>query len=168
MRRAERRRWAPVLLAAALGTAGPAAAGDPGAAPIEIRADRLTVEHGGAVLIYQGNVSLTQDGLAVQADTLTVHRDASGLQSLSIEGRPGAPARFEHRRPDGRRVRGRAQHLRYEPAAGRLRLEGDAWLDNGSGELASDRIDYELDAGRFEAGGERGVRMRLLPAGAEP
>jgi lipopolysaccharide transport protein LptA len=87
------------------------------------------------------------------ADHATVHFAASRLGSALATG---APASFAQQPPADdptRAARGHALTIDYDPVAGEVRLQGEAYLTDGCNETSTERIVYDFAQQRVRAQG---------------
>lgn len=66
--------------------------------PVNIEADRVTVDDKNKIHIFEGHVVLTQGTLTIHSDKLVVSQDAEGYQRGIATGGEGGLARFRQKR----------------------------------------------------------------------
>lgn len=77
------------------------------------------------VVVFNGNVQITQGSLQIQAERIEVHELAGGYRRAIASGAPGRPASYRQRRDvAGESVEGAADRIEYDSQAGTLRLIG--------------------------------------------
>ena len=94
------RQFAPLALAALLSLAAApshAESADRGK-PVNIEADRVTVDDKNKIHIFEGHVVLTQGTLTIRSDKLVVSQDLEGYQRGIATGGEGGLARFRQKR----------------------------------------------------------------------
>jgi len=95
------------------------------------------------------------------ADRATVHFVASRLGGAIATG---TPANFEQEpaaaEDASRAAHGHARTIDYDPQAGEVRLNGEAFLTNGCNEISGERIVYEFALQRVHAQGAGGARVQ--------
>lgn len=94
------RQFAPLALAALLSLAAApshAERADRGK-PVNIEADRVTVDDKNKIHIFEGHVVLTQGTLTIRSDKLVVSQDQEGYQRGIATGGDGGLARFRQKR----------------------------------------------------------------------
>lgn len=133
--------------------------------PLSIRADvaeatRLDFEN--SRWTFRGNVRIDNGGASVDCDEAELVFLGHELRTAALAG---APARFEQRRPGGKRTEGRAGAMDYDVAGGRVSLSRDAWLSDGANEVSGDRLVYDLrrEVVTADAGAGGPVRMKINP-----
>ncbi|MCU0929407.1 MAG: lipopolysaccharide transport periplasmic protein LptA [Burkholderiaceae bacterium] len=140
--------------------------------PLTIEADKSsTVDLAKQVVVFLGNVVITQGTMRIEADRVEVRETPEGWRSAVATGTPAQPATFRQKR-DGvdETIEGRAQRIEYDGRADTVRLSGNATMrrlragttaDDVSGAL----ITYDNGAELFSVagGGEGRVRAVLTP-----
>jgi len=66
--------------------------------PVNIEADRVTVDDKNKIHIFEGHVVLTQGTLTIRSDKLVVSQDMEGYQRGIATGGEGGLARFRQKR----------------------------------------------------------------------
>ena len=133
------------LLAALLALAG---AGLPARAeradrdkPINLEADRVTIDDAKKVSVFEGNVVLTQGTLVMRADRMVVSEDPQGFNHGTAYGNL---ASFRQKR-DGvdEYVEGYAERIEYDGKAERLQMFNRAHMKRGADEVRGSYISYD-------------------------
>lgn len=129
--------------------------------PIQIEADRATLDEKAGLSVYEGNVYMQQGTLKLRGQRMTVRVRDSQVTSITIDGRP---ASFSQR-PDGADSdqHAEADHIEYHTAEQRLILEGNALIRQSDKEqFSSNRIVFRLRDNTVSAGdGSTGSRVRI-------
>lgn len=147
--------------------------------PVNIEADKVSVDDRNKVHTFEGKVHLTQGSLILNGDKLIVTQDAGGFQHGVSWGSPDRLAYFSERR-DGRddRVEGRALRIEYDSRTERAKLFGNATVKTGGDEVHGDYIEYDgltdkyavntsnVGETKTQAGGR--VKAVILPKAAQP
>ena len=133
--------------------------------PINIEADRATLNEETGTSVYEGNVILRQGTIVAQGAKMTVQLKDSSIDTLVLTG---DPATYRQRR-DGEQSDRQAEAARIEFHARDDRvilLENARVWQAEDKELRSDRIVFDLKSNTVDAGsnkpGER-VRITLQP-----
>lgn len=154
----------------ALGLASPAAAlKSDREKPMEIRADRSSAFTNAGSATLAGNVIINQGTLEVRADNAEISQSKAGDVSRAVL--TGSPATIAEDLEDGGRLDGRAAKIDYDMEAKTVVLTGDAVVAQPQGELRGERITYNLETGRLDAGGPEGgnrVFLRMNPQPKKP
>ncbi|HDJ86863.1 MAG TPA: lipopolysaccharide transport periplasmic protein LptA [Chromatiales bacterium] len=138
--------------------------------PIHLSADRADINEHTGVSVFTGHVVLSQGGMQLWSDTLTVHHDQQDKITRMVA--KGDPARFrEQPKAQGRPITGSARRIDYDVRAGIVVLEQDAQLLQGKNRFQGPRIEYDRDQDVVKAGSAGGaggrVEITLQPKGAE-
>jgi lipopolysaccharide export system protein LptA len=154
-----RARWlasALVLLAAAPAWADKADRNQ----PMTITADQQsTIDLLKQVVVFSGNVFISQGSLAIHADRVEVRENAQGFRSATALGSNGRQASFRQKREGTDEwVEGFADRVEYDGQADVVHFLGHAQVRRLRGgsvadELTGDRIDYDNVAELFSVQG---------------
>ena len=130
------------LLAAALAAAPPAHAERiDREKPVNIEADRMTVDDIKKESVFEGNVTLSQGTLTLRADRVVVKQDAAGFNFAYAYGRP---AYFRQKREAvDEYVEGFAERMEYDGKQDKLQMFTNAQVKKGLDEVRGDYISYD-------------------------
>jgi len=136
--------------------------------PINLEADRVTIDDAKKVSVFEGNVVLTQGTLVIRADRMIVREDPQGFNHGTAYGNL---ANFRQKR-DGadEYVEGYAERIEYDGRAERLQLFNRAHMKRGNDEVRGSYISYEQPTEFFRvvgaqdstAGGSSPGRVRAV------
>jgi lipopolysaccharide export system protein LptA len=153
--------------------------------PVNLEADRITIDDARKVHLFEGKVRLSQGSLLIEASRIVVAQDAAGFQRGTAEG---SPARFRQKR-EGRDefVSGEAERIEYDASSERIEFFGQAVVRSGLDEIRGAYIGYDAREERYfaearspqDGTGTRNGRVRATiqprreappgePAAAEP
>ena len=109
--------------------------------PINLEADRVTIDDAKKVSVFEGNVVLTQGTTMLKADRMTVREDAQGFQYAVAYGNL---AYFRQKR-DGvdEYIEGWAERIEYDGKAERVQLFDQARMKRGADEVRGSYISYD-------------------------
>jgi lipopolysaccharide export system protein LptA len=135
--------------------------------PINIEADRATLNEETGNSVYEGNVSLQQGTLVLQGSKMTVQLDGNSIETLVLTGDPAT----YRQRPDGKESDRHAEAERIEFYAREDRVillqKARVW-QSGDNELRSDRIVFDLKSNTVNAGSNKpGDRVRITLPGSQ-
>ncbi|GBE47093.1 lipopolysaccharide export system protein LptA precursor [bacterium BMS3Bbin12] len=138
--------------------------------PIHLSAERADINEHTGVSVFTGHVVLSQGGMRLWSDTLTVYHDPQDKITRMVA--KGDPARFrEQPKAQGRPITGSARRVDYDVRAGIVVLEQDAQLLQGKNRFQGPRIEYDRDQDVVKAGPAGGaggrVKITLQPKGSE-
>jgi lipopolysaccharide export system protein LptA len=136
--------------------------------PVNIEADRATLNEKTGHSVYEGNVYLQQGSLVLQGSKMTVQLNDNSIDTLVLTGDPAT----YRQRPDGKESDQHAEAGRIEYYANEDRiilLENARVWQPGDKELRSDRIVFDLKSDTVNAGSNKaGDRVHItLPPGSE-
>lgn len=129
--------------------------------PIAIEANAVDIDERNDISIYSGDVRVTQGGMQLFADTLTLY----GLREPNKIAAEGAPVRFQQHREDREQdVHGEAKRVEYHIPDEKLYLYDDARIWQGENSFGSDRIEYDVERELVRAGdrNDRAKRVKVL------
>jgi lipopolysaccharide export system protein LptA len=129
--------------------------------PINIEADRATLNEKTGNSVYEGNVYLQQGTLVLQGSKMTVQLYDNTIDTLVLIGDPAT----YRQRPDGKESDQHAEAGRIEYYAKEDRiilLENARVWQSGEEELRSDRIVFDLKSNTLNAGSNKpGDRVHI-------
>jgi lipopolysaccharide export system protein LptA len=130
-----------VLLAAA--TPGHAEKADRNK-PVNLEADRVTVDEINKVHIFDGNVTLSQGTLVIRSDKLVVRQDAEGFKSGVATANPGNLAHFRVKR-DGKDeyVEGEGERIEHDAKTEITKFFNRAYVKSGLDEVRGQYIVFD-------------------------
>jgi len=130
------------LAAAALLLAGPALAEKADRdKPVNLEADRVTIDDAKQLATFEGNVVLTQGTMQLRADRMVVRQDAEGFQYGTAYGNL---ASFRQKREGvDEWIEGFAERIEYDGRNEKLQMFKRALLKRSSDEVRGDYISYD-------------------------
>ena len=130
--------------------------------PINIEADRATLNEKTGNSVYEGNVYLQQGTLVLQGSKMTVQLNDNTIDTLVLTGDPAT----YRQRPDGKESDQHAEAGRIEFHAKEdqiILLENARVWQSGDEEFRSDRIVFDLKNNTVNAGGNKpGDRVHII------
>jgi lipopolysaccharide export system protein LptA len=138
-----RRICLPILLAAAL--AGPALAERADRdKPVNIEANRISVDEAKKIHVFEGNVQLVQGTLIIRTEKLVVTQDAQGFQKGVAYGGADGLARFRQKREaKNEYVDGEAERIEHDARSEKSELFVRAHVTSGLDEVRGQYIAYD-------------------------
>ncbi len=133
--------------------------------PINIEADKATIDDVKGIAIYEGNVVITQGTIKIKAAkvTLTYTKKQDLKQVVAV----GNPVRFQQT-PDGKKpdVHARAQRIEYQANNDTLHLVTEAEVWQAKDKFSGHRIRYNTKNGLIQAdkGKKERVKAVITPA----
>ena len=160
------------LLLAALPTVVLAEKGDR-EKPINVEADRVSIDDIKKVQIFEGNVVMSQGTLQLRTSKLVVTQDADGFQKGVATGGANGLARFRQKR-DGKDeyIEGEAERIVHEARDEKTEFYIRAWVRSGLDEVKGRFISYDALTEKYlvtngagekkSATGEAQARVRAI------
>ncbi|HEX8988726.1 MAG TPA: lipopolysaccharide transport periplasmic protein LptA [Rhodocyclaceae bacterium] len=118
--------------------------------PVNLEADRITVDDAQKVHILEGNVQLQRGTLVIRTDKLVVTQDADGYQRGVAYGGAGGLAHFRQKR-EGKDeyVEGEAERLEHDAKTDVTQLFNRAYVQSGRDEVRGEYIKYNGDTENY-------------------
>lgn len=127
--------------------------------PVNIEADRLTVDDRNKVHVFEGSVVLTQGTLVIKGDKLVVTQDAAGFQNGVATAADGRLATFRQKREGSHEyVEGEAERIEYDSRSEQARLFNRARVVSGGDEVRGHYIEYDAITENYLATNAPGSR----------
>jgi len=104
-------------------------------------------------LYFSGSVTVVQGNLSISADELFVETNDDGTSSKLIA--KGSPAKFEQKGENNQQISSQANEIIYLVEQKILKLEGKAVFKQGASEVISDSVEFDLQAQRVKASGDK-------------
>ena len=120
--------------------------------PVNIEADRVTVDDVNKVHVFDGRVSLAQGTLLIRGDRIVVKQDLEGFQNCVVTG---SPARFRVKR-DGKDefVDAEAERIEYDARTEFSVFHNRAVIRSGDDEMRGQVVRYDGRAERIVVSGD--------------
>ena len=126
--------------------------------PINLEADRVSMDDIKKVQVFDGNVILTQGTLQIRTNKLVVTQDADGFQRGVASGGPDGLARFRQKREGSDDfVEGEAERIEHDARAEKTKFFNRAWVRSGKDEVKGHFISYDALSEKYlvtSAGGD--------------
>jgi lipopolysaccharide export system protein LptA len=135
--------------------------------PVNIEANRITVDEAKKVQVFEGNVQLVQGTLVIRAEKLVVSQDANGYQKGIAYGSSGHLATFRQKR-DGKDefVDGEAERIEHDAKSEKTELFVRAHVKSGLDEVQGQYISYDAKTENYLVTG--GIPGSAPAPGASP
>lgn len=141
--------------------------------PINLEADRVSMDDINKVQIFEGNVVMTQGTMQIQTSKLVVTQDSDGFQKGVATGGPNGLARFRQKR-EGKDefIEGEAERIVHEARNEKTEFFVRAWVKSGQDEVKGHYISYDAPTEKYlvtnaggttkSATGETQARVRAI------
>lgn len=118
--------------------------------PVNLEADRITVDDAQKVHVLEGNVVLVRGTLVIRTDKMVVTQDADGYQRGVAYGGAGGLAHFRQKR-EGKDeyVEGEAERLEHDAKTDVTQLFDRAYVKSGRDEVRGQYIKYNGDTENY-------------------
>jgi lipopolysaccharide export system protein LptA len=130
--------------------------------PIQIEADKATIDDAKGIATYEGNVIITQGTIRIDANTVTINY--ARKQHIEKVVAIGEPARFKQT-PDGGKedINARAKRMEYNAEKDMLHLTQEAELRQANDTFTGQRITYDTQRGiiRADKGNSENGRIKV-------
>lgn len=148
--------------------------------PVNIEADRVTVDDRNKVHIFEGSVVLTQGTLMIKGDKLVVTQGADGFQTGVATGTAKRLASFRQKREGSAEfIDGEAERIEYDSRNERARLFNQARVSSSGDEVRGHYIEYDALTENYlvtnqpaaapgQPGSDGRVRAVIQPRSASP
>jgi lipopolysaccharide export system protein LptA len=110
--------------------------------PMVVEADQPgTLDLQSQVVVFNGNVRITQGTLSLRAESVEVRESRDGQRSATAVGASGKPASYRQKRDDlDEWVEGSADRIEYDTRSDTLKLSGNASVRRLRGSTVADEI----------------------------
>ena len=117
--------------------------------PINLEADKVSLDDNKKESVFEGNVILTQGTTKITAAKIIVNQEKDGTQKATAFGKP---ATFRTKR-DGVEefVDGNAEKIFYDSKTDKVELFTNAWLKRDKDELRGNYVSYEGSTEFYQA-----------------
>jgi len=112
--------------------------------PVNIDADKVTVDDRNKVHVFEGNVVLTQGTLTLKGDKIVITQDTSGFHNGVATAGSGRMVFFRQKRAsDGAWVDGEAERIEYNSQDERAKLFNRAKIQSAGNLVRGHYIEYD-------------------------
>lgn len=131
--------------------------------PVNLEADRVTIDDAKQIAIFEGNVVLTQGTLQIRGDRMEVRQDKEGFKQGTTWGKPAA---FRQKR-DGydEYIEGWAERIEYDGRTETMQMFNRAQLKRGQDEVRGNYISYDARTEFFQVTGSNKASAEGAPEG---
>lgn len=134
--------------------------------PMTILSDSAELDRRAGTVIYEGNVTLTQGTLLIEADRLMVLRNGEVLEKAVAEGNP---ARYQQQiDTDESLTNAHGNRIDYYTGEQRITLRGDAELRQDGNLFSGEQITYDMKTETVKASGQSSDNSNTAVGEAQP
>jgi lipopolysaccharide export system protein LptA len=130
--------------------------------PVNIEADRVSVDDVKKVQIFEGNVQLVKGTLIIRAERIVVNQDDDGYQRGVATGTTSTPPRFRQKREaQDDYIEGEGERIEHDAKAEKTEFFNRAWVKSGLDEVRGQFISYDARTENyFVTSGPNGSRAQ--------
>ncbi len=130
--------------------------------PVNIEADRVSVDDVKRVQTFEGNVQLVKGTLIIRAERIVVTQDDDGYQRGVATGTGSVLPHFRQKREGVEEyVEGEAERIEHDAKAEKTELFNRAWVKSGLDEVRGQFISYDARAEKYlVTSGPNGTRAQ--------
>ncbi|MCE9568678.1 MAG: lipopolysaccharide transport periplasmic protein LptA [Rhodocyclales bacterium] len=130
--------------------------------PVNIEADRVSVDDVKKVQTFEGNVQLVKGTLIIRAERIVVTQDDDGYQRGVATGTAGVLPRFRQKREGlDEYIEGEGERIEHDAKAEKTEFFNRAWVKSGLDEVRGQFISYDaLTEKYFVTSGPNGTRAQ--------
>ncbi len=142
--------------------------------PVNLEADKVTVDDRTRTHVFEGNVVFTQGTLTIKANKVVVTQDATGYQKGVATGGEGGLARFRQKREGiNEWMEGEAERIEHDAKTEITRFFVRSHVKSGGDEVRGQYIEYNSltenytvtnssDAKSVPSAGDQSKRVRAI------
>ena len=142
--------------------------------PVNLEADKVTVDDRTRTHVFEGNVVFTQGTLTIKANKVVVTQDATGYQKGVATSGEGGLARFRQKREGiDEWMEGEAERIEHDAKTEITRFFVRAYVKSGGDEVRGQYIEYNSltenytvtnssDAKSVPSAGDQSKRVRAI------
>ena len=130
--------------------------------PVNIEADRVSVDDVKKVQVFEGNVQLVKGSLIIRAERIVITQDDDGYQRGVATGTAAAPPRFRQKR-EGKDeyIEGEGERIEHDARAEKTQFFNRARVKSGLDEVRGQFISYDAKTENyFVTSGPNGTRAQ--------
>ncbi|HCZ9036006.1 TPA: lipopolysaccharide transport periplasmic protein LptA [Vibrio alginolyticus] len=129
--------------------------------PVYINSDTQQVDMKSNQVVFEGDVSLKQGSINIDADRIVVTRDPKTEAIKQIQAF-GKPAKFSQLMDDGKTLSGQATELDYRISTDELTMKGQAQLAQDNNTIKGSSIRYQIGKQKLVADSSKEERVTTI------
>lgn len=131
--------------------------------PVNLEADKVTIDDAKKIAVFQGNVILRQGTLEIRADRMEVRQDEEGFKYGTAWGKR---AYFRQKREGfDEHIEGWAERLEYDGRAETMKMFLRAQIKRGQDEIRGNFISYDAKSEFYQVRGTAPSAAGAKPSG---
>ena len=125
--------------------------------PINVEADRISMDDIQKVQVFEGNVIVNQGTMQIRTNKLVVTQDADGFQKGVATGGAKGLAHFRQKREGSEDyIEGEGERIEHDARAEKTEFFVRAWVKSGQDEVKGQYISYDALTEKYLATNGRG------------
>lgn len=129
--------------------------------PVYINSDTQQVDMKSNQVVFEGDVSLKQGSINIDADRIVVTRNPKTEAIKQIQAF-GKPAKFSQLMDDGKTLSGQATELDYRISTDELTMKGQAQLAQDNNTIKGSSIRYQIGKQKLVADSSKEERVTTI------
>ena len=118
--------------------------------PMQLEANRITIDDAKKIQILEGDVLVTKGTMSLKADRIVITEDQYGFQKGTAFGGKDGLARFRQKREGVEEyVDGEAERIEYNSNSEVVELFHRAWVKSGEDQVRGDYIRYDAVSEKY-------------------
>lgn len=134
--------------------------------PVNLEADRVTIDDRNKIHTFEGHVTLTQGTLVIRAARLVVTQDVEGFQKAVAHAPPGGLAYLRQKR-EGKDefIEGEAERIEYDGRTEQAQFFNRAYVKSGQDVVRGQYIRYDALSDNYLATSGPNATVASTPGG---
>ena len=129
--------------------------------PVNIEADRMTIDDRNKTNVFEGSVVMSQGSLEIRGDRVVISQGADGFQRGVATGNNRLATFRQKREGTNTYIEGEAERIEYDSRAERARLFGRARVSSAGDVVTGDFIEYDALTEKYTASRAQSSRERV-------
>lgn len=117
--------------------------------PVNLEADRVSVDESRKLQIFEGNVRLSKGTLVITAERLVVSQDESGYQRGVATGSTVLPRFSQKREGSEDFIEGEAERIEHDAKEEKTEFFNQAWVKSGMDEVRGQFISFDAKTEKY-------------------
>ena len=130
--------------------------------PLNIEADRVSIDDVKKIQTFDGNVQMSKGTLVIRADRIVITQDENGFQHGVATGSGSTLPRFRQKREGlDEYIEGEAERIEHDAYAEKTEFFNRAWVKSGLDEVRGQFISYDAKTENYVVtSGPNGTRAK--------
>lgn len=129
--------------------------------PLNIEADRVSIDDVKKIQVFDGNVQMTKGTLVIRAERIVITQDENGYQRGIATGSSALPHFRQKREGLDEYIEGEAERIEHDAYAEKTEFFNRAWVKSGLDEVRGQFISYDARTENYVVtSGPNGTRAK--------